>query len=374
MNIYIVKEGDEVDTIAKTHQVPAEDIIYVNQLVKPYELAIGQALLIIEKRAEPTRGMIANGFAYPYISPWVLNQTLPFLQELSIFSYGFTEEGELLPPPKDDTWMIQAASDALTRSILTLTPLGRDGQFNNMLIHQLVNQEKAKQTLINDLITTMEEKGFYGVDIDFEYILPQDRDAFTVFVRQVADAVRPLGYGISVDLAPKTTAEQQGLLYQGKDYKALGEAADHVLVMTYEWGYSYGPPMAVAPIHKVREVIEYAVTEIPRAKINLGIPNYGYDWELPYIRGKTKAKTIGNVEAVRIAIHQSAVIEFDEQAQSPFFRYTEEGVLHEVWFEDVRSLRSKFNLMKEFHLRGAGYWQIMRFFRANWYLQEAEWA
>ncbi|MEG1596397.1 MAG: glycosyl hydrolase family 18 protein, partial [Lachnospiraceae bacterium] len=366
--------GDEVDTIAKTHQVPAEDIIYVNQLVKPYELAIGQALLIIEKRAEPTRGMIANGFAYPYISPWVLNQTLPFLQELSIFSYGFTEEGELLPPPKDDTWMIQAASDALTRSILTLTPLGRDGQFNNMLIHQLVNQEKAKQTLINDLITTMEEKGFYGVDIDFEYILPQDRDAFTVFVRQVADAVRPLGYGISVDLAPKTTAEQQGLLYQGKDYKALGEAADHVLVMTYEWGYSYGPPMAVAPIHKVREVIEYAVTEIPRAKINLGIPNYGYDWELPYIRGKTKAKTIGNVEAVRIAIHQSAVIEFDEQAQSPFFRYTEEGVLHEVWFEDVRSLRSKFNLMKEFHLRGAGYWQIMRFFRANWYLQEAEWA
>ena len=140
--------------------------------------------------------------------------------------------------------------------------------------------------------------------------------------------------------------------------------------MTYEWGYTYGPPMAVAPINMVRMVLEYAVTEIPPEKISMGIPNYGYDWPLPFERGATKAKTIGNIEAVQIAVSQGAEIKFDELAQSPYFNYKSNGILHEVWFEDVRSLQKKFDLIKEFGLRGPGYWQIMQLFRANWLLLE----
>ncbi|MCM1112859.1 MAG: glycosyl hydrolase family 18 protein [Muribaculum sp.] len=128
--------------------------------------------------------------------------------------------------------------------------------------------------------------------------------------------------------------------------------------------------MAVAPLNQVRRVVEYALTEIPAEKIDLGIPNYGYNWPLPYERGTTKAVTIGNVEAVRIAIYQGAVIEFDELAQSPYFRYTDRqtGMEHEVWFEDVRSLQAKFDLIREYGLRGCGYWQIMQWFLANWLL------
>ena len=126
--------------------------------------------------------------------------------------------------------------------------------------------------------------------------------------------------------------------------------------------------MAVAPIHQGRKVVEYAITEIPAAKIDLGIPNYGYDWPLPFERGITKATTIGNVQAVRIAIEQGAEIMFDSLAESPYFNYTSDGIAHEVWFEDVRSLQAKFNLIKEYGLRGCGYWQIMKWFRANWLL------
>ena len=138
--------------------------------------------------------------------------------------------------------------------------------------------------------------------------------------------------------------------------------------MTYEWGYTYGPPMAVAPINKVREVVEYAVTEIPTEKIDLGIPNYGYDWTLPFVQGSSKARTISNVEAVQIAIENDAVIQFDQTAMSPYFRYEKNGLQHEVWFEDVRSMKEKFQLITEYDLRGMGYWQIMRLFRANWLL------
>lgn len=127
--------------------------------------------------------------------------------------------------------------------------------------------------------------------------------------------------------------------------------------------------MAVAPLNKVRQVLEYAVTEIPAEKISMGIPNYGYDWPLPFIQGVTRAKTIGNVEAVRIAVNYGAAIQFDETAMSPFFHYIDmSGIRHEVWFEDVRSLQAKFNLIDEFGLRGPGYWQIMQLFRANWLL------
>ena len=142
--------------------------------------------------------------------------------------------------------------------------------------------------------------------------------------------------------------------------------------------------------NKVREVLNYAVTEIPSEKILMGIPNYGYDWPLPFVRGETRARTIGNIEAVRIAIANGAVIQFDELSQSPFFFYTalENGSVvypeeqafaalvegtgysreHEVWFEDVRSLQTKFDLIREYDLRGCGYWQIMQWFRANWLL------
>ncbi len=368
MEIYVVQEGDTIEGIAATTGVSIWQIIDDNQLIYPYALAIGQALFIYQNTRNPSKSISVNGYAYPFISRWVLEQTLPYLSELSIFSYGFTTTGELIEPALDDEWMIQEATRFGTASILTLTPFGPDGRFNNRLISAVVNNDEATANLISNLLQTMEEKGYQGVDIDFEYILASDRDAFTAFVWKTAEALRANGYRLSVALAPKTSATQEGLLYEGKDYRALGEAADHVLLMTYEWGYTFGPPMAVAPINKVRQVVEYAITEIPPEKIDLGIPNYGYDWPLPFVRGSTMATTINNVQAVRIAIQQGAVIEFDELAQSPFFNYMEDGILHEVWFEDVRSLQAKFDLIKEFNLRGCGYWQIMQWFKANWLL------
>lgn len=369
MQIYVVVAGDTIDEISTRYGVPSESLIYANQLVYPYQLAVGQALLIPDApNQEERRAVVANGYAYTYISPWVLEQTLPYLTELSVFSYGFSEEGYLVPPPNDDVWMIRQAEEAGALPVLTLTPLGPDGRFNNELISAVVNNPEAKERLFLQLAQVMEQKGYGSLDIDFEYIKAEDRDGFTAFVAEATERMNALGYQVSVALAPKTSANQPGLLYEGKDYRALGEAANHVLLMTYEWGYKYGPNMAVAPLNMVRRVLDYAVTEIPPEKIMLGIPNYGYDWPLPFEQGVTEAVTIGNVEAVQIAIRNGAEIQFDPVAASPYFRYWTEGTEHEVWFEDVRSLREKFALVMEYGLRGCGYWQIMRLFRANWLL------
>lgn len=367
MNIYVVQPGDSVDSIAASQNVPVEALTYDNQIYPPYRLAVGQALYIRgDSPPEDRIPLYVFGYAYPFINPDNLDETLPFLTDLYVFSYGFTLEGELVPPQSPDDWMIDRALEAGVRPILTLTPFGPDGRFNNNLVTNMVHNPQIQQRLIWNLGKTMQEKRFGGLDIDFEYIMADDRQAYADFVKRTTQIMNQFGYQVTVALAPKTSADQSGLLYEGVDYRLLGEAANRVLLMTYEWGYTYGPPMAVAPINMVRKVVDYAITEIPLYKISLGIPNYGYDWPLPYERGVTRAETVSNLEAVQIAIENGAEIQFDEEAMSPFFHYWKYGVEHEVWFEDVRSYKAKFDLIKEYGLTGAGYWQIMQFFRANW--------
>lgn len=367
--IYVVKPGDNVDAIALENNISVNELIYDNQIEYPYALAVGQALYIRETAPEAGRSITVNGYAYPFINENILEETLPYLTYLSIFSYGFTAEGALIPPLIDPQFMIDASNENNTSPILTLTPLDESGRFNNNLISSVVRNDDIQLILIDAILAELNSKGYAGVDVDFEYILSEDRDYFTTFVARMTNILNESGYTVSVALAPKTSADQQGLLYEGKDYAGLGAAANSVLLMTYEWGYTYSVPMAVAPINKVRQVIEYAITEIPSAKIDMGIPNYGYDWPLPYEKGVTRARTIGNIEAVNIAVRYGAVIQYDEIAQTPYFNYTDEQQTeHEVWFEDVRSMQAKFRLISEYNLRGAGYWQIMRLFRANWLL------
>ena len=305
------------------------------------------------------------GYAYPNIDREILRQTLPFLTYLSVFTYGFTFEGELITA--DDTELIAIARSYGTAPILLFSTLGPDGQFNNNLSSALFASPELQERIINTLIQTMQEKGYYGLDIDFEFVLPEEREAYIAFVTLLTERCNAAGFEVLVALAPKTSATQRGLLYESHDYGGLAAAANSVLLMTYEWGYTYGPPLAVAPIPNVRQVLDYAVTEIPPEIIFMGIPNYGYDWPLPYERGATRARSLGNVEAVELAARYGATISFDSESQAPFFYYTDEnGTPHVVWFENARSIEAKLNLIAEYGFLGAGYWNVMRWFPQNW--------
>ena len=360
--IHVVQPGETLSAIARRYGVTQAELMRLNQIPDPNVLVVGQALLILYNKKTGPFTIEVNGFAYPYISSWVLNETLPFLNLLSVFSYGFLPDGTLLPPLLSDTWMVERATAFGVRSALVLTPFGPDGQFNNVLVNMLLQNRPAQENLLAQIDSTMQQKGYDELNIDFEFVLGTDRVAFAEFVRLAADTLK---YTVSVCLAPKTSADQRGLVYEGKDYRLLGEAADRVLLMTYEWGYKYGPPLPVAPLNSVRQVVEYALTEIPAEKISLGLANYGYDWPLPFVRQQTVARTISSVEAVEIAKRVGAEIQFDEVAQSPWFEYTEDGVAHIVWFEDVRSWQGKFDLLRECNLTGLGIWQVMRLFRAG---------
>ena len=193
--------------------------------------------------------------------------------------------------------------------------------------------------------------------------------SYADFIARLRSLLAPRGKKVIAALAPKTREDQPGVLYEGHNYAAVGAAADAVLLMTYEWGYTYGPPMAVAPINAVRSVLDFAVSTIPREKIYMGLPNYAYDWLLPYKQGYSRATSIGNDEAVAIARRFGAEIKFDESAKTPYFSYYNGGEQHEVWFEDVRSMAAKLALIREYGFAGGGYWNMMRTFFQGFLLQ-----
>lgn len=369
--IYIVEKGDTLEKISAAAGVPVWKIVYDNQIEDRDRLAQGQALLLLKpgESGGLTEGRTVGGYAYPFVEPELLDQSFPAVRELLVFSYGFTFEGNLVPPPQDDLWMIETAWKQGAEPFLVLTPFS-GGAFNNQLVKILVENEPIQEKVIEQLLVTVEDRGYAGVDIDFEYVLPENRVKYAEFVGKMQRRMNENGYRVSVAVAPKTSDDQKGLLVEGIDYRLLGENADAVFLMTYEWGYTYGPPMAVAPFDKVREAAEYAITRIPAEKLILGIPNYGYDWTLPYEKGITRARTIANTEAAGIAAEYGASIEYAQVSQAPWFTYKKSGSEHVVWFEDPRSIEAKWKLVKEYELAGAWYWNLMRTFRANWLMTE----
>ena len=370
MIIYTVKPGDTLGGIAALYGTSTDELIAANGMPAPDSLAVGQTVVIPEG-GEKLGAFAVNGYAYTFITPEALDGSLPYLTYLTVFTYGFTREGELISP--NDEGLPGRISAGGAQPVMLISTLTGDGNFSNELSGYLFNNREIWEPLVDNILENMREKGYAGLDIDFEYVFAYQAELYAEFVDYTRRRLNDEGYFVIVALAPKTSADQPGLLYQGHDYSLLGQAADRVLIMTYEWGYTYGPPMAVAPIDKVEEVVRYAVSEIPPDKIFMGMPNYGYDWTLPYERGVSKARSISNNEALTLASSNRAEIKFDETAQSPYFNYTdEEGREHEVWFEDARSIQAKLALADRYGLYGVSYWNLMRFFRQNWTVLDEE--
>jgi len=361
---HVVRRGESLYLIALQYQVRINDIINANpQITNPAVLQVGQVITIPQRdiRFGPIQ---VNGYAFPDIDMEVLRKTLPNLTYLSIFSYQVNADGSL--DTINDLPLIQAARSFRVAPLMVITNIGENGGFDSDLASTILGSTAIQDTLLDNIVRVLEEKNYSGLDIDFEYIYPSDRENYNNFLRRVVARLRPLGYSITTALAPKIAADQEGLLYEAHDYPVHGALADHVILMTYEWGYTYSPPRAVAPINEIRRVLNYAVTAIPREKIFMGIPNYGYNWTLPFEEGSA-AQTISNTGAVDLAYEVGAWISFDPISQAPFFRYYDsDGRQHEVWFEDARSILAKLTLANEFKVGGISYWTINRYFPQNW--------
>ena len=362
--VHTVSAGESMFSIARDYGVSLSALLRANPGITNYErLQIGQTV-IVPVRAPKLGTIYVNGYAFPNISMEVLQDTLPYLTYLSIFSYQVRPDGSLITI--NDTPLIEAARRANVAPMMVITNIEEGASFSSALANSILTNEQVQNTLIENIISVLQSKNYFGLDVDFEYIYPDDRENYNNFMRKLSSSLRALGYILTVALAPKLSADQMGLLYEAHDYPVQGALVDHVILMTYEWGYTYGPAMAVSPANMVARVLDYAVTAIPSEKILMGMPNYGYDWTLPFVQG-TAARTLSNTGAVQQALEVGARIRYDTIAQAPFYNYYDsERRRHEVWFDDARSVQARLRLVDEYNLGGVSYWTINRFFPQNW--------
>lgn len=369
--VYTVRDGDTLQKIATDFGVSIMELLQNNPQLKGKDEIFEGQVLFIDYKGEKRGNICVNGYIYPFVNRDTLIRTLPYLTYLTLFTYGFMPDGALIDRGiteyglKEDE-IISLSYDYGVKPIMHLSTLTDAGVFSSELGNNLLNNEQAQNVLVDNIIKKMKEKGYYGFDVDFEYLDSSNRDKYTAFVQKLGNALRENGYILITALIPKSSADQPGALYESHDYGGLASVSDYVLLMTYEWGYTFGPPMAVAPLNEVEKVVGYALSEINADKIFLGVPNYGYDWPLPYESGRTKAAKVTNVGAVRIAADNGVNINFDAISKCPYFNYKSQLVEHVVWFDDAQSIEAKLGVIPQNGLYGVSYWNLMEWFPQNW--------
>ena len=363
---YQVQSGDTLSAVAQRFEVSLQRLISANRIANPDRVSPG-AVLMIPPRAGPAIGV--NGYIY-----LLGRQAVPIVEEggqyltyLAPFAYLIREDGTL--QPIEDGPALEEAKRQKIVPMMSITNFTATSRGEN-LASAILSDAQIVEKLLEEILAVMRQKGYQGLNVDFESVLPEDREAYNRFLARAAARMHENGYFLSTAVAPKTYAGQPGLLYEAIDYPAHGSIADFVILMTYEWGYRKGPPQAVSPISEIQRVLNYAVTVIPRGKIYMGFQIYARDWLLPHVQGQ-EAETVSNQEAVARAVRYGAVIRYDEKAGSPWFRYTDnQGRQHEVWFEDARSAQAKFDAVRAYGLAGISYWALGYPYPQNWVLLE----
>lgn len=366
---YFVQPGDSLFKIANSFNLSTEELARVNNISPSMMLPVGFRIYIPPLTKEEIT-------SFAYVEPIgesvstnlenAVRETAPLLTFLAPFSYRVNRDGTLNPPPLNQFQEISGNNQ--TSMSLVVTNL-EGPTFNSELAHILLTVQAVQDKLIDEVINIAKEEGFQDVHFDFEFIPEDDREAYNNFLRKIAPRLHQEGLLLSTALAPKTSSTQTGLLYEAHDYAAHGEIADFSVLMTYEWGYSAGPPLPVSPINEVQKVLDYAISVMPSDKILMGQNLYGYDWTLPFVQGESFARAISPQQAIAIAREHGVEIQFDETAQAPFFNYVDtEGLEHIVWFEDARSIQAKFDLIKQLNLKGIAYWKLGLSFPQNWLL------
>ena len=302
LEIHVVKRGDTLYSVGRMHGVAPGLIARYNGLREPYRLAVGQSLLIlrplltytvragdslysiarqfsvtvqtlyrnnpnlggssriypgqvlvIRLEEEKSRPLALNGYAYPFVSPAVLRGILPYAGYLAPFTYGITAQGGLFD--LNDTELLALAEKYGTTPLMHLSTLTENGSFSSLRAEEVLLDPEKAENLIEETARTMQRKGYAGVDVDFEFLGAPLAEAYADFVGALRQTVSRLGGIVIAALAPKTSAEQPGILYEGHDYAKLARNADYVLVMSYGYTQFAHTPECLENQGKMRDSI-----------------------------------------------------------------------------------------------------------------------
>ena len=418
MEIYIVQTGDDIYSIADRYGVPITKIIQDNGLVNPYNLAIGQAIIIVFPSQThivvegDTLASIANnygvtvmqllrnnsfltgrkyiytgetivikyntnqkvsiiGFTYAFINKDILIKTLPYLTYLSIFNYRITEGGEIITYD-DDSELVKLAKDYGVVPLMMLSVLSLQGEPNIVLEYDILLNEQMQNRLITNILNTLKSSGYNGINLLISVINESNQSVYWDFIKKISNALNNEGYFFYITINPKMTSIDDKISFEQLDYLSISKLVSGIVFLQYVWVSKAGPPSPVSDFTMIRNFINYTITKAPPEAVSIGNPLIAYDWELSKDELIKPPNSLSLNAAIIFAYDLGATIQFDETTQTPYYQYqtiySSRVIDHMVWYIDVRSINALFKLINEKTLAGSGIWNIMIYYQQIWTL------
>ncbi|MGE5553340.1 MAG: glycosyl hydrolase family 18 protein [Betaproteobacteria bacterium] len=259
--------------------------------------------------------------------------------------YSLSASGTLVRRGYDHAPVRQVASQAGLPVLALVTNSG----MNNAVVTDPHSRARAIETL-HELVR---REGLGGVNIDFEGLKPAAGAAFTAFVRELAQRLRPEGYLVTVAVPARRTDDPGDDWTSAYDYGALGKVADYLVLMAYDQHWQTGTPGPVAALWWVEDVVRYAVARVPAKRLLLGLAGYGYDWS-----DGPQAQVVPAAGAERLAVRHGVRLRWDETAAEATFTYWQGATRHTVWVENSYSVEQRLPLVAKYGLAGVALWRL----------------
>lgn len=286
----------------------------------------------------------AKGYTYLQRNGNVINQ-------LAIFQIAIDNNGTLRELPSRT--LINQAHALGAKVLLTVSNLTLRGQFSTILIGRLVRDSSFSNFVWQNIRNLLEDYQCDGVNFDLEKAAPQDRTLYSRFIEKWSALFRQSNFLVTIDVPAMDHDDPLDTWKGAFNYRVIGQAVDEVILMTYEEHWPGSPPGSVASLPWVNGVLDYALATIPRQKIYMGIPLYGYDWS-----ARGGAEVISYRRAIELAQRHGVPLRWDAEQHSTYFRYEVRGIRHTVYFEDPRSLRDKLDLAVKKGIQGVAIWEM----------------
>ncbi|WP_079509302.1 LysM peptidoglycan-binding domain-containing protein [Mesobacillus jeotgali] len=358
LRFHKIKAGDTLWKLSLQYQASISNILSANPGLDPNRLYIGQNINI-PSSVKPwfsTLGFIVPGSSPTFLAD--LEAIAPHLTYLAVAAFSFTKEGYAYVNG-DDAPIVRKSSELNIIPLLLIQNTTASG-FSKELAGTVLSTPAYRRNLVASLVNLAIQRGYGGISVDLEFIPPPQREDFNTFLRELKASMGRLI--LHVNVHAKTEDIPTNPIIGAYDYKKIGEIADIVAVMTIDYGYPGGPPDPISPLWWIALVVRYTLTQIPRDKLQIGLPLYGHD----KVVSTNQFRSLSVLAAQNLAISTGSVIQYDTAAQSPWFRYWKGTEEHIVWFEDIRSYIEKYRLIDLYQLQGATYWQVSLRAPQNW--------
>ncbi len=321
-----------------------------------FVVLIVAGLFLHSTNTPPTAEAFARGLSTPvrwgyYIRTQTsldsLKQNINNLDAVSPYYFGLNKSGQITGNDQPEVTNLLKS-----KGVKVLPMLQNNAALDEF--HALISRPDQVKNIIDQIDYLVWANGYDGFHIDFENLNADDRPYLTQFMAALYARLNPKGKLVTMAVAAKYRDVTTG--WAGSyDYAALAPSLDLVTLMAYDYSYSGGSAGPVAPVNWVNSVGAYAASQFGAGKVLLGIPFYGYDWNISKGGKATSRSYQGMLDTVQ---QNKGTFSYDETYQSAFGDYTENGEKHRVWFENPRSMEAKMDVMRKNNLGGWAAWRL----------------